>query len=660
MSYWFTPAELAAEKLPYMPSTERGVRELAERDNWRAPQGEWPANPHGWWRKRAGRGGGFEYTPDVLNANAKTRLLRRIKEREAPPAAPEAAELKGDLVRAALWAAFEKLPQRQKDEAKRRLDAVHSVERQVRLGTEKKLAVIYTAVEFKVSQRTLWNWLSAIAGRPREDWLVHLRPHYAGRQVKADCTPEAWQFLVDIYFRGARPDFEDCYRILQAKAAEESWTIPAGRTLQRRLAKVPKTTEVFKRDGAEALKRLYPAQQRDKTQLRAMEAVNGDTHRFDVRVRWEDDVVARPALVAFQDLHSGKILSWRIAREETAHVVLLAFGDLVETYGIPDKVVLDNGRAFTGKWLSGGTPTRYRFKVKPCDPDGVFKVLGVEVHWTQPYSGQSKPIERAFRDLAKGAAKDPRFDGAYTGNTPSNKPHDYGSSAVPIDLFESVIAERIDEHNARTGRESDVCQGVLSFDQAFEASYARDKIGWAAEHQRIQWLMASDTVTASKPNGMIKFAGNSYWHEELVEHIGQKVVLRFDPEDFHAGVFVYRLDGSLICFAACREKVGFFSAEQQHNHNRTRKEWLAAKRAMANAEVRGAAAVAARMPKAPERAPVPETKVVKPRFGRGGGSVAAAIAQHEEFERSQTQTLAQLGRGLQALRLVQNDDDAAG
>lgn len=660
MTYWFTPAELAAENLPYMPTTKAGINDLAEREGWRRPDGEWPANPNGWWRKRAGRGGGYEYTPDVLNGNAKTRLLRKIKAREAPAAAPDPATLKADVVRGALWAAFEKLPQRQKDEAKRRLDALHAVERQVKLGTEKKVAMILTAHEYGVSQRTLWNWHGAVAGRPREDWLAHLRPHYAGRQAKVDCPDEAWQFLVDLYFRGARPDFEDCHRILRAKAAEEGWTLPSGRTLQRRLAKLPRTTQVYKRDGAEALKRLYPAQERDKSELRALEAVNGDTHRFDVRVRWEDGVIARPALVAFQDLHSGKILSWRIAREETALVVLLAFGDLVETYGIPEKVVLDNGRAFAGKWLSGGVPTRYRFKVKPCDPHGVFKVLGVEVYFTQPYSGQSKPIERAFRDLATGAAKDPRFDGAYTGNSPSNKPHDYGSKAVPIDIFESVIAERIDEHNARPGRRSEVCHGVLSFDQAFEASYRQNEVGWAAEHQRIQWLMASDTVTARKPNGMIEFAGNKYWHEELVEHIGQKVVLRFDPEDLHAGVFVYRLDGSLISFAACREKRGYFSAEEQHHDNRNRKQWLAAKKAMSDAEVRGAAALAGRMPKAPERAPVPETKVVRARFGRGGGSLAVAAARQEEFERSQSETLAQLGRGLQVLRLVQNDDDATG
>ncbi|WP_245528436.1 transposase domain-containing protein [Gluconobacter morbifer] len=51
---------------------------------------------------------------------------------------------------------------------------------------------------------------------------------------------------------------------------------------------------------------------------------------------------------------------------------------------------------------TGGIPNRFRFKVKEDEPVGIMTQLGVEVHWTTPYSGQSKPIERAWTGLPSG------------------------------------------------------------------------------------------------------------------------------------------------------------------------------------------------------------------------------------------------------------------
>src|SRR5690606_13947366 len=122
--------------------------------------------------------------------------------------------------------------------------------------------------------------------------------------------------------------------------------------------------------------------------------------------------------------------------------------------------------------------------------------LGVEVHWTTPYSGQSKPIERAFRDLCNDIWRHPAFVGAYTGNNPNAKPEDYGSRAVALDEFYRIVSQEIREHNRRTGRRSRVCAGQLSFDQAFRESYARAPIRKASEEQLRLFLLAAESVTA--------------------------------------------------------------------------------------------------------------------------------------------------------------------
>ncbi|VEI46997.1 Bacteriophage Mu transposase [Actinobacillus equuli] len=45
--------------------------------------------------------------------------------------------------------------------------------------------------------------------------------------------------------------------------------------------------------------------------------------------------------------------------------------DVIYKYGIPRHITIDNTRAAANKWMTGGVPNRYRFKVKPDDPKGI-------------------------------------------------------------------------------------------------------------------------------------------------------------------------------------------------------------------------------------------------------------------------------------------------
>ncbi len=96
-----------------------------------------------------------------------------------------------------------------------------------------------------------------------------------------------------------------------------------------------------------------------------------DGHKLDVfvRVPWLDKPT-RLYLIGIQDLHSGKVLAWRLTDAETWEAVRLVIGDMVEQFGIPDKIFLDNGRAFASKWITGGSRTRFRFKIREEDRAG--------------------------------------------------------------------------------------------------------------------------------------------------------------------------------------------------------------------------------------------------------------------------------------------------
>lgn len=175
--------------------------------------------------------------------------------------------------------------------------------------------------------------------------------------------------------------------------------------------------------------------------------MNADGHTLDVWVQWPDGEVLRPVVTVIADLYSNAILAYRVDKSESAAAVRLAFYDLFRDWGIPDFALLDNGRAFASKQMTGGQKTRFRFKVSPDETDGVLTALGVKVHWATPYSGQSKPIERSFRDLCDRVAKHPRLAGAYSGNSPMAKP-DYARGVQPVDF--DIFLPTLDEGSSTT------------------------------------------------------------------------------------------------------------------------------------------------------------------------------------------------------------------
>lgn len=624
---WLSVPELVG--LPGMPTDQSNVNRRAA--SWRLPETQYhpERNPRGTWRKRKAKGGGYEYHISLLPSAAKAKLVL-----DAQPKVTTPATVKQDLDRSELWRWFDGLPQKKKDEAQRRLTVLQAVETLYRAGVSKDVAVMQAATKNSVSAATIYNWFKMVGGRDRCDWLPALAPRHIGSVAQqAECSPEAWEYLKSDYLRlEKKRTFEACYDDLKLVAADRGWTVPSCRTLRRRLeAEIPPAVIVMAREGVEAVKRMYPAQERDRSCFHALEAVNMDGHRWDVWVKWPDGEICRPNMIAIQDLYSGMLLSWRIDKTENREAVRLAIGDMVEQFGIPDHMYLDNGRAFAAKWITGGTPTRYRFKVRDDDPSGLLVQLGVECHWTTPYSGQSKPIERMFRDFCDRIATHPAFAGAWTGNTIENKPENYGSKAVPLDTFVKVVGQSIARHNAKEKRRTKTAAG-RSFLQTFQESYAKSPIKKATPEQKRLWLLAAESVTARKPDGAIYLMKNRFWDEFLHAFIGKKLVVRFDPQALHDGIHVYRLDGAYVGFAECKHAAGFNSVQDAQEHGRKRRRWMKATQEILELErTMKPDELAAMLPDVEAPEPV-ESKITRPMFNGNAALKQAPKALAEQDE----------------------------
>jgi len=315
---------------------------------------------------------------------------------------------------------------------------------------------------------------------------------------------------------------------------------------------------------------------------------------------------------------------------------------MIEAWGIPQHVLLDNGREFAAKAITGGSPTRYRFKVRDEDILGLFTSLGCDIHWATPYAGQSKPIERAFRDMCDAIAKDPRFAGAWTGNRPEAKPENYGSRAIDLEQFLEVLAEGIEEHNTRQGRRSEVAWG-RSFVEVFDESYATAPIRKATEAQRRLWLLGAEGLRAESKSGRIRFQGSEFWADWMHEIAGQRVIIRFDPAGFFDGLHIYSQNNAYLGHAPCLVKAGFFDMAEARTHARHRNAWMAAEKAALAAHRKYKAAEIGEGLAAltPPDLPKPEAKVVRPVFAipapRAGRQVPAP-----DLDRAQAAIVADL------------------
>jgi len=642
MREWHSAAELAALALPSMPATRQGVEAMAESGQWLRE--EWRNTA---WRPRAGRGGGVEFHVSALPFPAQAALALRAR------AGTDAPGPAADAKRDAAWAYFERLPGHQQDVARERLAALDAIDALVAEGVARVTAAAEVARLRGVALSSIYNWTKLVRSVPRADWLPQLAPRHAGRAGDgAECAPEAWEMLKADWLRPEQPSFAACYRRIQEAGAVHGWTIPAGRTLERRLLALPEAVRVLARQGREALKRMVPAQERSRAALHALQVVNADGHKWDVFVRWPDGTIGRPVMLAIQDVFSGKVLSWRVDRSENKETFRLCVGDLVEQWGIPDAIVLDNSRTFASKWIAGGTPTRFRFKVKAEEPLGVLVELGITVHWATPYHGQAKPIERAFRDMAGDLAKHPAFAGAYVGNKPDAKPENYGKSAVPLDLFIATIGRGIIAHNARAGRTGGICGG-RSFDAVFEASYQAALIRRASPQQRRLWLLAGERVLVNRTDGSIALLGNRYFDPLLHQHRGQRVTVRFDPDLLHAPLHVYRADGAYLCEAPCIEAEGFHDAAAARRHVQARTALMRGVKMQLDAEkTLSIADVAALLPEPAEPAPPPAPRVIRASFG--GALPKPRADEQPADERAFTAAVARLR--LVPSDLAQDDD----
>ncbi|MDR2185424.1 MAG: hypothetical protein LBO80_07150 [Treponema sp.] len=138
--------------------------------------------------------------------------------------------------------------------------------------------------------------------------------------------------------------------------------------------------------------------------------------------------LVRPWITTMQDYRSGKVLGWCPSVAPSSLSIIVAYYLAVIQYGIPRKLIFDNGRDYRSELLNGKTAIAAVTTPEGWDEEeevhiqGLFALIGSEVSFTLPYNGKSKGRqERYYGTLKENFSKE---IGSFVGGDTREKPED--------------------------------------------------------------------------------------------------------------------------------------------------------------------------------------------------------------------------------------------
>jgi putative transposase len=383
MKDWLTAREIAAEQLPDMPETERGVQILAGRNDW---DGSAKA------RKRQGRGGATEYHFSLLPTLAQVTYQQKhmVIERQAaqPKPVPDTslsarAQQERDA-RLAVVAAFEKFS--------RGLQLGYAT--RVQVFTDKYNAASLMIEPWvretvpELSKRSLARWQSqkrdgkALGHDPAQARkgtgvleiandgnvkafilaLIAHQPHLSGHHVRTMC----------------RSEFGDTLNVV-SKGIETAIPMPPVRTFQHALKGLKTSHKV------ELIKLTNPDRYRSHL---APAGVGMLRHITEPNQLWQIDASpvdalctdGRHSVYACIDIATRRTV-WHLSRTPRASAVALLMRKAILEWGVPKSVTTDNGSDFVAH-----------------DTQRLFLSLDIEPNPSDAYSPEQKGhVERVIK-----------------------------------------------------------------------------------------------------------------------------------------------------------------------------------------------------------------------------------------------------------------------
>lgn len=412
-----------------------------------------------------------------------------------------------------------------------------------------------------VTRSQLFRWQNQY----KTDGFIGLVDNRGTHNKGTSAIPEeAWDYFYSLYMTQQQRSIKLCYDLTKKVYPD----IPTVQTFRNRADKIPHDALVYYREGEKAFNdKCLPYMSRTREGLKSNDIWCSDHHLCDFWVRHpaKKNCIARPWLTAFTDIKSGKLISYILRVEKpNAYVVKKCFRQGVEVFGLPETVYFDNGKDYKEKSFSRDYPL------------SLVNQLGIEVIYTQPYHGQSKPIERFFGTLEERCGK---LFPTYTGRNAKKRPEEMlvANSAIykkapALEEAQKILDSFITEFHDTP---SEACE--MNGQTPNEVYLEHLEVKKVLRHPEILRILCGTFEERVVDRGYIRFKNRAYYHDSLVPMNRETVIVNYDCDNLDK-LNIFNQDLTLVCVAEPNVKsvFGDITGEEYREAARRKKQAKAA------------------------------------------------------------------------------------
>lgn len=290
-----------------------------------------------------------------------------------------------------------------------------------------------------------------------------------------------------------------------------------------------------------------------------------DNHTFDVMVESKGRLkLIRVYLTGFLDVRSRKMVGWYVTHAPCSDATLYALRRGIEKYGIPKRILSDNGREFLTHDI-GGRGFRKNGREGEHEAPTILDNLGIEFRTAMVRNARAKIIERAFRDIKDMFSK---LNEGYTGGTISERPERLKEMAKKASNFTPYadFVEYVDvfiEGSFNYSEHRGIGMGGRTRNQVYAENLVEVRTA-TPEQLNLMMLRNSRVRKVTRDGVVLKIYDTEipFCSDELLyDHIGEKVYFRYDPNDL-AEVRVYDEKDRFICTAQQKTALSYFASKE--------------------------------------------------------------------------------------------------
>lgn len=354
--------------------------------------------------------------------------------------------------------------------------------------------------------------------------------HHSNNKIKE----EYFDYFKNLYLKEGGPSLYSCWESTLGYAMREYGELriyfPSHMSFKRRIEKeIPRQSIYLARKGQSAWNRKYGNYiERDYSTIICGKVWVSDHAQIDIACLTEDGKVVFPWVTAWRDYKSGKWLGWLLqSGHPNSDHIFQTFYYAALKYGIPEDVIIDNGKDYRCKDFAGG---RNVLKINPnkTKTTSMLSELNVNVNFALPYNAQTKPIERDFLKIKELLSK---HSIGYRGGNIIERPEKLAKEIrtgkiLPFNTLKTIFDDFIINILNKRPSQGKNHKG-LSPDEVFQSEF-NEKITVSKDALKLFCMRTSKNFTIGRNGIKDNEFGITYWSDWMISKTGQKVYLRRD------------------------------------------------------------------------------------------------------------------------------------